>query len=125
MTAAARSCLVVDDSRTLRAVMRRILEPLGFAVEEAEDGLAALRHCRREMPDVLFVDWNMPRMYGLSFVRALREEPEGRRPVVIFCTSVDEIARIEEALAAGADEYIMKPFDRDIVRLKLEQTGVL
>jgi len=125
MTVTGRRCLVVDDSRTLRAVLRRILEPLGFAVSEAEDGLDALRHCRREMPEVVFVDWNMPNMDGLAFVRALRSETGGGRPVVIFCTSVDEIARIEEALAEGADEYIMKPFDREIVRLKLEQTGIL
>lgn len=121
----AGTCLVVDDSRTLRGVLRRILESLGFTVEEAEDGVAALERCRRSMPDVVFVDWHMPRMDGLAFLLALRREPEGTRPVVIFCTSVDEIERIQQALEAGADEYVMKPFDRDVVRLKLEQTGVL
>lgn len=122
---AKRTCLVVDDSRTLRGVLRRLLESLGFTVVEAEDGLAALECCRRSMPDVVFLDWHMPRMDGLAFLLALRREFGGSKPVVIFCTSVDDIERIQEALDAGADEYVMKPFDRNIVRLKLEQTGVL
>lgn len=119
------SCLVVDDSPTVRRVIRRILERLGLTVSEAEHGRDALEACRRELPDVVLLDWNMPMMDGLACLRALRLEHPGRRPVVIFCTTVNELHAIEQALDAGADEYIMKPFDEELIAGKLRQTGVL
>jgi two-component system chemotaxis response regulator CheY len=119
------SCLVVDDSPTVRRVIRRIVSRLGFEVVEAEEGRAALAACRRRLPDLIVLDWNMPEMDGMSFLRSLRRLPQGERPVVIFCTTVDDLPHIEEALDAGADEYIMKPFDEDILLHKLSQTGLL
>ncbi len=118
-------CLIVDDSPTLRRILRQMLERIGLRTAEAENGVRALEYCRERMPDVIFLDWNMPEMDGLSFLRALRREPDGTRPVVIFCTTMDDIAHIEQALEAGADEYMIKPFDQELVRLKLQQTGVL
>ncbi len=118
-------CLIVDDSPTLRRILRQMLERIGLGTAEAENGVRALEHCRERMPDVIFLDWNMPEMDGLAFLRALRREPDGTRPVVIFCTTMDDIAHIEQALEAGADEYMIKPFDQELVRLKLQQTGVL
>lgn len=119
------SCLVVDDSRVIRKVARRILEELEFEVAEAADGRLALEHCAQSMPDVVLLDWNMPVMDGLEFLKGLRASPGGDRPKVVFCTTVSDVEHIRLALEAGADEYIMKPFDSDIVRSKFAQLGII
>lgn len=119
-----KTCLVVDDSPVIRKVARRILEDLGFEVAEAGDGLEAMAWCRAAMPDVVLLDWRMPVMDGLEFVGRLRREPAGEGPKVIFCSVENDLSRIREALDAGADEYIMKPFDGDIVASKLELLGL-
>jgi len=119
-----KSCLVVDDSRVIRKVARRILEELGFDIAEASDGLEALAWCRAVMPDAVLLDWNLPMMSGLEFLKQLRQEPEGDKPTVIFCTVENDLERIREALDAGADEYIMKPFDGDIIAGKFAQAGL-
>ncbi|MEZ5826523.1 MAG: response regulator [Geminicoccaceae bacterium] len=118
-------CIVVDDSATVRHVVRRMLDSIGMKVEEAEDGQQALDACRRSMPDLILLDWNMPVMDGLTFLKHLRRLPSGQNPKVIFCTTVTDLPHIEQALDAGADEYIMKPFDEAIIRAKLHQTGFL
>jgi two-component system chemotaxis response regulator CheY len=118
-------CLVVDDSRVIRKVARRILEDLGFEVAEAADGAEALGWLRTVTPNVILLDWNMPGMNGLEFLKALRRSPGGDAPRVVFCSVENDIDRIREALAAGADEYIMKPFDGDIVASKLAMAGAL
>jgi two-component system chemotaxis response regulator CheY len=120
-----KTCLVVDDSRVIRKVSRRILEDLGFEVAEAADGVEAMAWCTAVMPDLILLDWQMPVMDGLQFLKRLRTEPGGDRPKVVFCTVENELDRIREALDAGADEYIMKPFDQDILRAKLEEVGLL
>ena len=119
-----KTCLVVDDSRVIRKVARRILEDLGFEVAEAGDGLEAMAWCQAMMPDCVLLDWRMPGMDGLEFVGRLRAEPGGTAPRVIFCTVENEIESIRQALDAGADEYIMKPFDGDIVASKLAYVGL-
>ncbi|HEY3949998.1 response regulator [Phenylobacterium sp.] len=118
-------CLVVDDSRVVRKVARRILEDLGFGVAEAGDGAEGLAWCRGAMPDVVLLDWAMPGMDGLEFLRRLREEPGGAGPKVVFCSAENDLDRIRQALDEGADEYIMKPFDGDIVASKLALAGAL
>jgi two-component system chemotaxis response regulator CheY len=118
-------CLVVDDSRVVRKVARRILEDLGFEVAEAGDGAEALAWVRTAMPDVVLLDWHMPVMNGLEFLRQLRREPGGQAPRVVFCSVENDLDRIREALDEGADEYIMKPFDGDIVASKLTLAGAL
>ncbi|MCA3693223.1 response regulator, partial [Aquidulcibacter sp.] len=82
-----KTCLVVDDSRVIRKVARRILEDLSFRVEEAGDGSEALSFCRSSMPDAILLDWNMPVMNGIDVLRHLRADPGGDRPVVVFCTT--------------------------------------
>ncbi|WP_293906806.1 response regulator [Phenylobacterium sp.] len=119
-----KTCLVVDDSRVIRKVSRRILEDLGFEVAEASDGVEAMAWCSAVMPDAILLDWRMPAMDGMEFLRRLRAEPGGARPKVIFCTVENEIDQIREALDAGADEFIMKPFDGGIVAGKLAYLGV-
>lgn len=120
-----KHCLVVDDSRVIRKVARRILEELSFEISEAEDGRFALEACRKGMPDAILLDWNMPNMNGLEFLKALRSEPSGDKPVVVFCTTENDINHISEALGAGANEYIMKPFDREIIEAKFAQAGLV
>lgn len=120
-----KHCLVVDDSRVIRKVARRILEDLSFDIAEAEDGAVALEACRSRMPDAILLDWNMPRMNGIEFLRALRREHGGTKPVVLFCTTENDLSAITEALGAGADEYIVKPFDRAVIASKLGAVGLL
>ena len=118
-------CLVVDDSAVIRKVARRILEGLQFRIAEAEDGARAIDACRGEMPDAILLDWNMPIMDGYDFLRNLRQMPGGKRPKVVFCTTENTRDKILTALEAGATEYIMKPFDQEIIRTKLEQIGMV
>ena len=121
------SCLIVDDSKVVRKLERRIMEDLGFTVSEAEDGQKAIEHClenQATMPDMILLDWHMPVMNGLEFIKALRTMPNGDVPKVIFCTTESEMTNIMQALEFGANEYIMKPFDGEIVKGKLEQIGM-
>jgi two-component system chemotaxis response regulator CheY len=120
-----KTCLVVDDSSVIRKVARRILEGLEFRIEEAEDGQQALDACRREMPDAVLLDWNMPVMDGYDFLKALRRLPSGERPKVVFCTTENDVVHIARALHAGANEYIMKPFDKEIVEAKFQEVGLI
>ncbi|MES2833250.1 MAG: response regulator [Pseudomonadota bacterium] len=120
-----RTCLIVDDSRIIRKVARRIVESLGFEVDEAADGADALAFCAATMPEVVLLDWNMPVMDGLTFLRRLRSLPGGAAPKVLFCTIETRADRIAEALSAGADDYVMKPFDGEILQSKFAEVGAV
>ena len=120
-----RTCLVVDDSSVIRKVARRILEGLDFQIVEAEDGEKALEACKRSMPEAVLLDWNMPVMDGFEFMMHLRQLPGGDQPKVVFCTTENGIDHISKALHGGANEYIMKPFDKDIVVAKFQEVGLL
>lgn len=119
----SKSCLVVDDSRTIRSIARQILEAHDFEVSEAANGQLALEACRARLPDCVLLDWNMPVMNGMEFLRVLRAEYGAEHPVVVLCTREAELHCILEALASGAQEYIMKPFDTEILMGKLAQVG--
>jgi len=119
-----RTCLVVDDSRVIRKVSRHILESLDFTVEEAENGQLGLEKCIGAMPDVILLDWNMPVMTGIEFIVQLRQVPGGDKPKVVFCTTENDVAHIREAISAGADEYVMKPFDHETLQIKLQLVGM-
>ncbi len=120
-----KRCLIVDDSRVVRKVARRILEDLKFDTVEAADGQQALDQCRADMPDAILLDWNMPVMNGIDFLRALRREPGGDRPTVVFCTTENDMSHIAEAIRSGANEYIMKPFDSEIIESKFSEVGLV
>jgi two-component system, chemotaxis family, chemotaxis protein CheY len=120
----SKTCLVVDDSKVIRKVARHILETLGFTVEEAGDGREALDAVALAIPDVVLLDWNMPVMSGIEFLRALGDLNIAPRPKVVFCTTENGTAHIRAALDAGADEYVMKPFDRDTLASKLQFAGL-
>jgi two-component system chemotaxis response regulator CheY len=120
-----KHCLVVDDSTVIRKVARRILEDFDFTVSEAADGRTAVDQCDRAMPDLILLDWHLPMMDGIDFVANLRQMEGGKRPKVVFCASEADVAQIARALRAGADEYILKPFDRAAVETKLHEVGML
>jgi two-component system, chemotaxis family, chemotaxis protein CheY len=117
-------CLVVDDSAVIRKVARRILEGMNFTIMEAEDGSKALDVCSVSMPDAILLDWNMPVMDGYEFLKTLRKVENGSKPKVVFCTTENDVAHIARAMHAGANEYIMKPFDRDILASKFREIGL-
>ena len=118
-------CLVVDDSGVVRKVARRIIEDLGVECEEAEDGQKAYEFCQKKIPDAILLDWNMPVMDGIEFLQKLRQMDQGDVPKVIFCTTENDMSHIQTAMQAGANEYIMKPFDSGILESKFIQIGIL
>ncbi len=120
-----KHCLVVDDSGVIRKVARRIVEELNFTSSEAEEGHDGLNQCRSQMPDVVLLDWQMPDMDGIEFLVTLRGEQYGQHPKVIFCTTENDADNIVRAITAGADEYIMKPFDRQTIESKFHEIGLM
>jgi two-component system chemotaxis response regulator CheY len=115
----ARLCLIVDDSPTIRKVARRLVTGLGFEVDDAENGQIALDKCQDRIPEVILLDWNMPVMNGLEFLQKLRSTEDGRNPRVIFCTTEADVEHIRQAIESGADEYLIKPFDKVSLTAKL------
>ncbi len=113
-----KTCLIVDDSEVVRKILRRIIEDMGFACLESENGEQAYNECRALMPDVIVVDWNMPVMNGLDFTKKLRKTAGGDKPKIIFCSSESDMKQIRRAIDAGANEYVMKPFDTAIIQSK-------
>jgi two-component system chemotaxis response regulator CheY len=120
-----KTCLVVDDSGVVRKIARRILEDMDFHITEAEDGEKALQACQHAMPTAILLDWNMPVMDGFEFLGHLRRMPGGDVPKVVFCTTENGVEHIARALNAGANEYIMKPFDKDIMATKFQEVGLV
>lgn len=120
-----KSCLIVDDSKVIRMVARKILQELEFETAEAADGQEALDACKSSLPDAVLLDWNMPVMDGLEFLKELRQLPGGNAPIVVFCTTENDIEHIQKAIESGANEYIMKPFDSEIIQAKFAQVGLL
>ena len=117
--------LVIDDSKAMRMIIIRIMQELGFDVCEAANGREGLAHLRQnDRVDVALVDWNMPEMDGLAFIRAVRAEEAYRDLCLMMVTTETELVRVQEALEAGADEYIMKPFDKEMLLEKLALLGI-
>lgn len=120
-----RHCLVVDDSRVIRMVAGSILSDFEFETGQAEDGAEALAACRARMPELILLDWNIPGSNVMEFLRSLRREQGGDHPVVVYCTTENDVARINEAMLAGANDYVLKPYDRASLEEKLGQVGLL
>jgi two-component system, chemotaxis family, chemotaxis protein CheY len=117
--------LVVDDSRAIRSVLRRMLAEIGLDTDEAGDGRQALTLLERiAAPDVMLVDWNMPEMDGLAFVKAVRALPDLDAVPVVMVTTESEAERVIQALEAGANEYLMKPFTKEGLLSKLDLLGI-
>jgi two-component system chemotaxis response regulator CheY len=122
----AHLALVIDDSRAMRGILKRILEPLGFEVREATNGREALDLLWNEdlSPEVALIDWNMPMMNGLEFVIAVRKQKHLRQMTLMMVTTEAEHSQIVRALAAGAHEYVIKPFTSDAIINKLAYLGL-
>src|SRR5262245_15496376 len=120
-----KRCLVVDDSKVVRMVARKVLESLSFQIQEADNGQSAMDYCKQSMPDAILLDWNMPVMNGIDFLKNLRRMQGGQQPVVVFCTVESDMKQIQQAIGAGANEYIMKPFDGEIIESKFNQVGLI
>jgi len=120
--------LVLDDSRAMRALLGQILRDLGFDVLEAGDGREGLEILRKHRPtwpiELVLVDWHMPEMDGLAFVRAVRAAPELSGIRLVMVSTETELGQIARVLDAGADEYVMKPFTRDVILEKLALLGI-
>jgi two-component system chemotaxis response regulator CheY len=118
--------LVVDDSKTIRLLLREQLKHLGFEVTEASDGAQALNSLKEmTQVDLVLVDWNMPEMDGIAFVRAVRAESDYAALPMMMVTTNAELTQVSKALEAGVNEYIMKPFTAEILREKLQLLGFL
>jgi two-component system, chemotaxis family, chemotaxis protein CheY len=119
-----RTAVIADDSPLVRRIARFILETLGFDCREACGGREALAICRDNMPTLLLLDWEMPELDGVAVTTALRAQP-GHGPKILFCSTHNDLHHIRRALAAGADEYVMKPFNYIIIEDKLRNIGLV
>jgi two-component system chemotaxis response regulator CheY len=115
--------LVIDDSRAMRMILRRMLRGLGFTVDEAADGREGLDRLAATPPHLVLLDWNMPEMSGIEFLHAMRQPPYASTAKVLMVTTESEVAQVIHALGAGADEYLMKPFTEAAVLDKLHLLG--
>lgn len=119
--------LVVDDSRAIRMMLKRMLGELGFDEfhEAGHGGEALVKLDEIEAPDVMLVDWNMPEMNGLELIRAVRADATRRDIPIVMVTTETEVEQVVRALAAGASEYVMKPFTKDVISDKLDLLGIV
>ena len=120
-----KHCLIVDDSEVIRKVAKRILEDINFTSTEAETLDEAFERCKKAVPDAILVDWHMPAGNPHELIERLRSETDGDQPVIFYCTSEYDAEDISRALKAGADRYIMKPFDRDSIVHGFASAGLL
>lgn len=125
-TGTPMDALIIDDSRAMRGIIKRIITPLGFDAIEAENGQDGLEKLKQfsDTLELILVDWNMPVMDGLQFIKILREDESLRRICVIMITTETEPAQMARALLAGADEFVMKPFTAEILIQRLQLLGV-
>jgi two-component system chemotaxis response regulator CheY len=118
--------LIVDDSRAIRGIIGKILREIGFEIVEAGHGFEAMQRLKEAgSVDLMLVDWNMPEMNGYDFLRSVRANPAYRGIPLMMVTSETEMSQMSKALEAGADEYVMKPFTKDVISYKLSLLGVL
>lgn len=118
-------CIIADDSKIMRMLLRKIMENFGFEVSEAEDGEEVLEQCLSERPELIISDWSLPMIDGIDVLYKIRADRKIRQPKFMFCSYVKDAAVIRQALDGGADDFIMRPFDEDIIGSKLAILGLL
>lgn len=118
-------CLIADDSRVIRLLLSKIVSKLGFSVIEAEDGEDVVELTQTQEPNLIIMDWNLPVLDGIDALYKIRELNLSINPKVIFCSSSSDLDKINLAIEGGADDYIIKPFDEDIIAVKLTILGLL
>ena len=119
------NCIVADDSKIMRMLLTKIMENFGCRVNEAETGEDLIEQCSLSMPDLIISDWNLPLIDGIDVLTKIRTDTKSKQPIFIFCSYIKEAKIINQALKAGADDYIMRPFDEDIIASKLKIIKVL
>ena len=119
------TCLIADDSKVIRMLLSKIVSNLGFSVIEAEDGEEAVEITQIKNPDLIIMDWSLPVLEGIDVLYKIRDLRLAKSPKIVFCSSSSDLNRIQQALNGGADDYIIKPFDEDIVASKLTILGLL
>jgi len=119
-----KHCLVVDDSNVIRKVACHILEELRIKASEVDSGANALERCHLQMPDAIIVDWHMPEMSGIDFISALAEIDKPM-PYIIYCTTENDPDDITRAINAGANDYMLKPLDRESMKSKMHKAGLV
>lgn len=117
-------CFVIDDSEIVRKYARLIFEDLDFRVSEADSSVAALERLRTESPDYILVDWRLPGSNSIELVAKLRALPLAQRPHILYVVSENDVLEIQRAVAHGADGYLTKPFNREIIKMKLHEVRV-
>lgn len=119
------SCIVADDSKIMRMLLSKIMENFGYTVDEAEDGEDLLEQCAKNMPDLIISDWQLPLIDGIDVLYKIRSDKKVKQPVFMFCSYQKDRDIMEQAVAGGADDFIMRPFDEDIIASKLKMIRFL
>ena len=119
------SCIIADDSKIMRMLLTKIMENFGYIAQEAEDGEDLLEQCAKDTPDLIISDWKLPLIDGLDVLYKIRSDKKIKQPVFMFCSYIKDEATIKQAIDAGADDFIMRPFDEDIIASKLRIIKVL
>ena len=119
------TCLIADDSKVIRLLMSKIMNNLGFSVIEAEDGEDVVELAQTQTPDLIIMDWNLPVLDGIDALYKIKQLTRTQNIKVIFCSSSSDETKIHQAITGGADDYIIKPFDGDIIASKLTILGLL
>ena len=120
-----KTCLIVEDSEIIREIAMRILAELSIESREVEDAAAGLEQCRQNKPDFVLLDWDLPSLGALDFLRGAAELPQDQRPTILLCATENDPQQFSLAKAAGAAHHILKPFDRQSIEAKLAQMGVI
>lgn len=119
------SCIVADDSKIMRMLLSKIMENFGYTVDEAEDGEDLLEQCAKNMPDLIISDWQLPLIDGIDVLYKIRSDKKVKQPVFMFCSYLKDRDIMKQAVAGGADDFIMRPFDEDIIASKLKMIRLL
>ncbi len=119
------SCLIADDSKIMRMLLAKIMENFGYTVIEAEDGEDLMQQCEKDMPDLIISDWNLPLVDGIDVLYKIRTDKKNKQPVFFFCSYLKNTEVITQAMDGGADDFIMRPFDEDIIASKLKIIKIL
>ncbi len=120
-----RSALIVDDSRLIRAIVRNMLEPMGFEVSDAASGREALLQCAAKSPALIVLDWWMEDMNGPEVATAIRAQTDWPQPRILLCSTETRVAEIRKAMRAGVNSYLLKPFDKEKLTHRLQRFGIL
>lgn len=119
------TCVIADDSKIMRMLLTKIMENFGYIVAEAENGEDLLEQCAQDMPDLIISDWKLPLIDGFDVLYKIRSDKKVKQPVFLFCSYIKDENIIAQAMNGGADDFIMRPFDEDIIASKLKIIKVI